>query len=156
MLSPKRADGKWSIKRISGLVSGVTTIVGGFVGVWMGVINPVIHKLEQVDSNTAAIEALEERVTSLEEQVNEDHGEHSEQLSSVVDATRTELSRLALADSELRGSVNAVQTEVRVRHGADRIAGGVRAASQQSDQARARAGRVLRSTDDDPLAGLDL
>jgi hypothetical protein len=100
-----------------GAIVGVVVIVGGG-GKWVyDRLDELKDTAEDVHSLESDISALQGRVTALEKQLPVSEKAQENALRKAVDATRDRFLEDERAVAHLRGTVIALITEVRVRHG---------------------------------------
>lgn len=104
------------IKALGAIISLVVVIGGG--GKWVyDKLESLEEALEDVESLEGSITRLQKRTTALEALVPANDRAQDRALRTVVDATRERFLEDERSAAELRGTMVALITEVRVRHG---------------------------------------
>lgn len=161
-VAPKNGEGKLDLKKL--LKRWATFMaVCGVVGTLWTAFSYVKDKLDAIEESTASISDMKDQNAALTGRIDELEQNLEAAINRRTLATQTEFAQQREVDVELRGSINSVLTEVRLRHGADPPEGGlhptrsraaaVREAARESDNAQIRAGNAMPQAD--PLAGIN-
>jgi hypothetical protein len=122
-----------------GAIIGLVVVVGGG-GKW---VYDKLEALERADEDVQSLEGrltkLQDRVIALEKLLPASEKAQDKALRMAVDATRTRFLEDERAAAELRGTVVALITEVRVRHGQPGYLPAMRPRGVDPDRERVRA-----------------
>ena len=148
------------IKTSKDVLAAALLVITVLSGVVKFSFDEAMESRDSADAATARVIAALAESHSSEMEAALDHiGKLEEAQSATVDASRDRFQRSEVIDAEIRGAVNALRTEIRVRHrenpeayGVSRGTSRLRHLSRETDRMLIRSQNAMPQ--DDPLEGL--
>lgn len=161
-VAPKNGEGKLDLKKLLKRWASFMAVLGVLGTIWTG-FSYVKDKLDAIEASTADIIYVKNQNAALAQRIEKLEDTLVAAINERTLATQGELSSQREVDVELRESIKALLTEVRIRHGALGSGGGggrgsggrataLREATVEADRAQVRAENALPQAD--PLSGI--